>query len=56
MDYLFFFRSTQEGEIAVYGLTETAWQVSSVRLHVKKHRHDNRLKHLLGSQDQNQHE
>ena len=43
--YFFFLRSTQGGEITVYGLTETAWQVSSVGLHVEKHRHDYRLKH-----------
>ena len=33
-----FFRFTQGGEIIVYGLTETAWQVSSVGLHVEKQR------------------
>ena len=48
----FFLRSIQEGEITVYGLTETAWQVSSVGLHVEKHRHDYRLKHPQGRQDQ----
>ena len=46
------FSSTQGGEITVYGLTETAWQISSVGLHVEKHRHDYRLKHPLGKQDQ----
>ena len=43
---IFFFGgggSTQGGEIAVYGQIETAWQVSSVGLHVEKHRHDYRL-------------
>ena len=49
-------RSTQGGEITDYGLTETAWQVSSVELHVEKHRHDYRLKHPQGRQDQKQHE
>ena len=34
----FFLRSTQGGEITVYGMTETAWQVSSVGLQVEKHR------------------
>ena len=52
----FFLRSTQGGEIEVYGLTETAWQVSSVGLYVEKRRHDYRLKHPLGRQDQKQHE
>ena len=37
-----FLRSTQGGEITVYGLTEPAWHVG---LHVEKHRHDYRLKH-----------
>ena len=49
-------RSTQGGEITVYGLTETAWQVSSVGLHVEKPRHDYRLKHPQGRQDKKQHE
>ena len=52
----FFLRSTQGGEITIYGLTETAMQVSSVGLHVEKNRHDYRLKHLQGRQDQKQHE
>ena len=43
--YYFFLRSTQGGEITVYRLTETAWQVSSVGLYVEKHRHDYRLKY-----------
>ena len=50
--HIFFFRSTQAGEITVYGLTEPAWQVSSVGLHVEKQRHDYRLKHPQGRQDQ----
>ena len=45
-------QSTQGGEIAVYELTDTAWQVSSLRLHAVIHRHDYRLKHPLGRQDQ----
>ena len=52
----FFLRSTQGGEITVFGLTETAWQVSSVGLHVDKHRHAYRLKHPQGRQDKKQHE
>ena len=51
-----FLRSTQGGGITVYVLTETAWQVSSAGLHVEKHRHDYRLKHPQGRQDQKQHE
>ena len=50
------FKSTQGGEITVHGLTEIMWQVSSVGLHVEKHRHDYRLKYPLGRQDQKQHE
>ena len=50
-----FFRSTQGGEITVYGLTESERQVSSVGLYVEKHRHDYRLKHPQGRQDQKQH-
>ena len=46
-----FFSSTQGGEITVYWLIETAWQISSVGLHVEKHRHDYGLKHPLGRQD-----
>ena len=38
-----FFSLAQGGEITVYGLTETAWQVSSVGLHVQKYGHDYRL-------------
>ena len=38
-----FFSLAQGGEITVYGLTETAWQVSSVGLHVEKYRHDYQL-------------
>ena len=51
-----FLKSTQGGEITVKGLTETAWQVSSVRLHVEKRRHDYRIKHPQGIQDLKQHE
>ena len=54
--FFFFLRSTQGGEITVYGMTETAWQVSSIGLHVVKHRHDYRLKHPQGRQNQKQHE
>ena len=39
---------TRGGEISVYGLPETAWHISSVELHVEKHRHVYRLKHPLG--------
>ena len=48
----FFFSSKQGREITVNGLTETVWQVSSVGLRVKKYRHDYRLKHHLGREDQ----
>ena len=51
-----FFSSTQGDEIAVNGLTETAWQVSSDGLHDEKHRLDYRLKHPQRRQDQKQHE
>ena len=52
-------RSTQGGEITVYGLTETAWQVSDIskntdsisKLLIEKHRHDYRLKHPQRRQD-----
>ena len=53
---MYFLSSTQGGEITVYGLTETAWQVSSVGHHIEKHRHDYRLKHRQRRQDQKQHE
>ena len=54
-DFFFFFlRSTQGGGNTVYGLTEM--QDSSVGLHVEKNRHDYRLKHPQGRQDQKQHE
>ena len=55
-NYYVFLSSTQGTEITVYGLTETAWQVSSVGLHVEKYRHDYQLKHPLGRQDQKEHE
>ena len=51
-NYSQFFSSIEGGEIAVYGLTETAWHIPSVGLHVEKHRHDYRLKQPLGRQDQ----
>ena len=38
--YIYIFRSTEGDEITVYGLTETAWQVSSVGLHVEIQRYD----------------
>ena len=34
--FFFFLRSTQGGENTIYGQTETAYQVSSVGLHVEK--------------------
>ena len=54
--FFFFLRSTQGGEITIYGLTETAKQVSSVGLHVDKNKHGYRLKRTQGRQDQTQHE
>ena len=54
---LTFFSPTEGGEIRVYGLTKTEWQISSVELHVeKKNRHGYQLQHLLGRQDHKQHD
>ena len=41
-------RSTQGGGITVYGLPETAGQISSVGLYVGKYRHYYRPKHPQG--------